>query len=276
MELNPMPGRDFRKMHGAGNDFIVAADPDGAWPRDPDSIRHLCDRRRGIGADGLILLSPCPDPGAADLAMAFFNCDGSRAGMCGNGLRCAALFAHLHLGSPGELRIATEAGVLAAAVLPDLARVRIEIPVLVTPRPVAIDPFRGWFVDTGVPHLVIALEGRQLADLDVVATAPPLRHHPRFAPAGCNVDFIAPGRPGDPIPIRTYERGVEAETLACGTGIAAAAVALAAFTDHRPPLAFRTAGGDLLQVDLPQARGIAPGSVSLVGPAAETFAGILP
>jgi len=271
-----MSRRDFRKMHGAGNDFIVAADPDGAWPRDPDAIRRLCDRRRGIGADGLILLSPGTEKGDADLAMAFFNSDGSRAGMCGNGLRCAALFAHRHLGAPCGLRIATDAGVLTAAVLPEGNQVRIGIPVLAPPRPVSVAQWRGWLLDTGVPHLVIPVDGPRLAGLDITAVAPGLRHHAQFAPDGCNVDFIAPGKPGDPVPIRTFERGVEAETLACGTGIAAAAIALAAFTDHCSPLAFRTAGGDLLTVEIAAAPGTVPESVALTGPAIEAFAGMLP
>jgi diaminopimelate epimerase len=261
----------FSKMHGAGNDFIVASDPDSLWPRDPGFIRRICDRRRGIGADGLILLAPARNPALADLAMAFFNCDGSRADMCGNGLRCAALYAHVHMDTPCELRIATDVGVLAASVLPEADGVRIQIPVLAPPRPVDVPPYHGWFVNTGVPHLVIPIDVG-LAELDIAAVAPPLRHHPRFAPAGCNVDFVNP-LPDKPVFIRTFERGVEAETLACGTGIAAAALALAAASAHPVPLLFQTVAGDILAVDVsasPHQRG----HVQLTGPAVEVFTGL--
>jgi diaminopimelate epimerase len=261
-------------MHGAGNDFIVAADPGHRGTRDPGFVRHACSRRLGIGADGLILLAPAPDPAIADLSMTFFNCDGSRADMCGNGLRCAALFAHSHMNTPCELRIATDAGILAATVFPETGRVRIQIPVLAPPRPVDIPPYRGWFVNTGVPHLVIPFDA-DLSSLDLAAIAPPLRHHAQFAPAGCNVNVIADDRvPGHPIGIRTFERGVEAETLACGTGIAAAALALATFTAHRSPLSFQTFTGERLDVDIPAASHPLE-HVLLTGPAVEVFTGTL-
>lgn len=260
----------FSKMHGAGNDFVVTA---AVLPRDRAFVRHLCDRRRGIGADGLILLSPASL--GTDLAVTFFNCDGSPAEMCGNGLRCAALYAHLRMHAAREQRIATEAGILAAIVMPELDRVRIQIPVLAPPRSVTVAGHSGWFVNTGVPHLVIPCLG-QLADLDLAQVAPPLRHHPSFAPAGCNVSFIVPGNcPEDPVAIRTFERGVEAETLACGTGIAAAALALAVAGQVLPPITFVTTTGDLLDVDFPTATTMIPGYVSLTGPATEVFAGTL-
>ncbi len=231
MHLPPIP---FRKMHGAGNDFIVIRDDASVFPdRDAPAIARLCTPHTGIACDGLILIRPPTTP-AADFRMVFVNPDGTPAGMCGNGARCAALFAREEGLAPAHMHIETPAGLHAADILPD-AQVRITFPPTVNPAPTLVPlspvpaqaslPPQAWFLDTGVPHAVIPVPLSDLPHLDLPRLGSWVRHHPAFAPAGTNADFIArPAAPSDPIPIRTYERGVEAETLACGTGITAAAL----------------------------------------------------
>ncbi len=237
--MPPLPSIPFRKMHGAGNDFIVVRDDAGAFPdRDAAGIARLCAPHVGIACDGLILLRPPTVPGSADFRMVFVNPDGSPAGMCGNGARCAALFAYEEGLAPASMRIETAAGLHTADILPG-SRVRIGFPPTVNPVPetitlplsqtlvslVSADDLEVHFLDTGVPHAVIPVPLDRLPSLDLPRLGSWVRHHPAFAPAGTNVDFIArPADPSAPIPIRTYERGVEAETLACGTGITAAAL----------------------------------------------------
>jgi diaminopimelate epimerase len=216
----------FTKVVGTGNDFIVV-----------DTIRHpvrslrsrwrsvsraVCDRHTGIGADGLLVLEPSR---RANARMRVFNPDGSEADMCGNGARCVARYLEEVI-RENPMRIETRAGVLAATVrgrrvaiqMTDPTDLRLGLPVAVEGRTLRVG-----CVDTGVPHAVIAV--RQLDAVDVARTGRALRYHRAFAPRGTNVDFIQadPRRPGR-IRIRTYERGVEDETLACGTGVAAAAV----------------------------------------------------
>ena len=263
----------FSKMDGAGNDFVVVDCSESAYVFTADSIRKICDRRRGIGADGLILLSRSRIPGCAQVVMEFFNCDGSRAELCGNGLRCAALFAHEHrLTREPSITFATGGGELAAEVI-GRDMVRIELPVTedfeVHEHTAGYTVFKG---AVGVPHAVVRMDGLERAD--ILRPGRELRYHEAFAPAGVNVDFLEFGHDfSEPVLIRTYERGVEDETLACGTGIASSARVLAKFFHAPADLTFRTRSGDLVKTHLPEGDA---GRIILTGPAVEVYRGTAP
>jgi len=244
-----MKGTVFYKMTGSGNDFVML---DGRstrpeqWPR--DRIVALCDRRAGIGADGLVILTPDePDT----VRMTFFNSDGSRAAMCGNAALCSArLAAHLELGPATGMRLLTDAGVVETRCLEHPAQAEIRLPDALVPKPVppiAREPGERaiWLGTVGVPHLVVLVD--DVRSVDVIGRGRPLRHHPAAGAEGANVNFVSePGGRTEPWLIRTFERGVEGETLACGTGTVAAAVALAAQCGLPLPLEFRSWGGELL------------------------------
>ena len=266
----------FSKMNGAGNDFVVVNRAVAPYVFTEESIRRLCDRRRGIGADGLILLSASRVPGCGQVVMEFFNCDGSRAELCGNGLRCAALFAHEHhLAEGPRITFTTGGGELSAEVL-SADQVRIELPV--TEDFEACGDVCGFAVfkgAVGVPHAVVRMDGLARRD-DVVRLGRELRRHEAFAPAGVNVDFIEFGQDfRDPVVIRTYERGVEDETLACGTGVASSARVLAKFFHAPAELTFLTRSGDLVRTQLPGDSGDAR-KIILTGPAVEVCRGTAP
>jgi diaminopimelate epimerase len=279
--MNPI--LKFSKMHGAGNDFIVVDDRSLAWPRSREFIAGICDRRRGVGADGLILLSGASPRSRNESAfdkenrfrMDFFNSDGRMAETCGNGLRCAALFAVVRMNSAEKVFFETGAGESRAEVLAG-ARIRVELPLRTNPVEMSIDGFSAFFVDTGVPHLVVEVE--ELVDFDVELNGGRLRRHPDLAPDGANVDFIEFQRDSNGVAsLRTFERGVEGETQACGTGAAAAAVCAVVFLGEKTPLRFKTKGGDVLTVDFSPKGGIVAGETRLflTGPAVEVCHGEL-
>ena len=256
----PIP---FWKMHGAGNDFILVDDRSRGFPAgDPAFILRLCDRRRGIGAEGLLLIQPSSN---ADFRMRFFNPDGSEADMCGNGARCIARLACEIGAAPADMRIETAAGPVRAEVIPPL--VRLHLP---PPRDWRLNLSMAWegrnltvhFVNSGVPHAILVVEN--LAAVNVTALGAAIRRHKLFAPAGTNADFIQVTGP-DSLAVRTYERGVEAETLACGTGVVAAALVAERLELVRAPVRVKTAGGDILEV------GLRP--LTLTGPAEHSFRG---
>ncbi|OGV56948.1 MAG: diaminopimelate epimerase [Lentisphaerae bacterium GWF2_52_8] len=260
----------FTKMHGAGNDFIVMHGAEAKLS--PGFIRSVCHRQRGVGADGLILLSPGTPP--ADLQMNFYNNDGLPAGMCGNGLRCAGLYAwEKKLVQKNEMLFDTGAGRLGAEIC-GKGLVRIELKLLEPFRALNVAGWTLYFGNTGVPHAVVPLP--DALSIDVATEGRTLRNHAAFAPAGTNVNFISlPADTSAPILIRTYERGVEAETQACGTGITAAAVSAALFLDRKPPLRFITTNSDVLTVDMSIADNIVSG-IRLTGPALSVFEGEIP
>ena len=259
----------FVKMHGAGNDFVMVDGRNLAGPLTPTTVAALCDRRTGIGADGLIVLGAARSP-AADFVMTYFNADGYPAEMCGNGARCSVAFAHAIGLTERNCRFDTDAGTLDGGLLDDGT------------VDVALPPWRDLELDvqltespwptvhrcnTGVPHLVIPVD--DVTDLPVAEWGRRLREDPLFAPAGTNVNWIAPTADGTGYRIRTYERGVEAETLACGTGASAAAVVMCQLNEATSPVTMFTRGGDRLvvSVDL-QAHGL-----RLRGPAETSFRG---
>jgi diaminopimelate epimerase len=262
----------FSKMHGAGNDFIVAENTDGRWPADSDFIRNICDRRRGVGADGLLLLSN--DGGDCDVVMRFFNCDGSEADMCGNALRCAGIFAYRNIVQKKELTFKTGAGNLEAKIIDDNS-VQIGIPVLEQFKEFSIDGRKVYKGNTGVPHAVLFLDECEMRELDIDSEGAAIRNNGLFAPEGANANFVClPDNFSSPALIRTYERGVEGETQACGTGIAAAAVCSRNFAGRELVPSFITLHKDVLTVELIVKDNIVNG-VRLLGPALEIFKGSL-
>jgi len=261
----------FLKMHGAGNDFIMVAGDDLPKEQvlDGETITALCDRRLGIGADGLIIIGS-GRPHVTDFRMTYFNADGGEAEMCGNGARCSVAFAaERHLCGP-ECRFDTQVGVLTGQIhAPTDITVsltgwtELDLGVALSDSPWT----RHCTCNTGVPHLVIPVS--EIEDLDLTRWGPAFRHHELFAPAGTNVDWVARDPHSDEFQLRTYERGVEAETLACGTGAAAAAVVLCHLGRARSPVAVRTRGGDLLWITVDTERGL----LFLRGPAIISFKG---
>ncbi|HNX80659.1 MAG TPA: diaminopimelate epimerase [Candidatus Omnitrophota bacterium] len=226
-----MSGLVFTKMVGTGNDFIVIEN--GLTIIQPHRrtklIQCLCDRKYGIGADGVLFLEKSKK---ADLRMRIINSDGSEAEMCGNGARCAVLYAHnrLALKNKKNIRLETRAGIIDSEVhkdsvkvkLTDPHKLKLDIPLVVNGRKLRVN-----FINTGVPHVVVFTEG--LGSIGVVAIGRAIRNHPYFAPRGTNVNFIEVlGK--NSIAVRTYERGVEDETLACGTGSTASALIFASKT----------------------------------------------
>jgi diaminopimelate epimerase len=206
----------FNKYEGAGNDFIIVKNsPELIDHSDNQLIRNLCDRRFGIGADGLMLVEEYE---GYDFRMFYYNSDGSAGEMCGNGARCASHFAMSHMTGFHDLTFMAGDGLHTAR--PDgPGRTEISIRDVSEIR----ETPDGVLVNTGVPHLVVFTEDCDTTD--VVKTGQNLRQSPAYAPAGVNVNFasVARGR----LHVRTYERGVEDETLACGTGITASAIAAA-------------------------------------------------
>jgi diaminopimelate epimerase len=239
----------FFKLSGSGNDFLALAEP--ARTPTEGEIRAWCRRGVSVGADGLFVLRR--EGGA--VAMDYWNADGLPADLCLNGTRCAARLA-FHLGwAEGRVRIAT-AALDAEATRLDDARVALALPAPNEPRARTVEiegrAWSGWFVEVGVPHFVLPWP-ESLAGAPVALLGRALRRAPDFAPAGANVNFARFPDPGT-VEIRTYERGVEDETLSCGTGVLAAAAVGIALGRSRPPLAVRTASGiDLaVSVDDPQ------------------------
>jgi diaminopimelate epimerase len=234
----------FFKVSGSGNDFLALAEP-GEVPG-PERIRAWCRRGTSLGADGLFILRRRE----GSVGMDYFNSDGHPADLCLNGTRCAAQLA-FHLGwAEGTARIETGAGQVEARRL-DEARTAVELPFPAEePREVTVEvegrPYTGFFLLVGVPHFVLPWpEG--LGDVPVVPLGRALRHHPAFAPAGANVNFIRfPERYR--MEIRTYERGVEDETLSCGSGILASAATGLMQGRAALPLRVTTQGGFELEV----------------------------
>lgn len=261
----------FTKMNGAGNDFILFDNRAGPLALEPAHIVRLCDRHRGIGADGLIALIPCTS-GRADWAWQFFNSDGSAGEMCGNGARCFARFVQKTLGLKQNFTFETGAGVITAAFAGERVTVNLTQPKdLRLDQTVALSTGAATIhsVNTGVPHAVLYVPD---ADRAMVQTlGPEIRRHPHFGPRGTNVNFVQILGPNE-IRVRTFERGVEGETLACGTGVTAAALVSARVHHFTSPVEVRVQGGETLGVSF---RDLGTGfdEVRLSGPAEFVFEG---
>ena len=244
-------GVAFFKMTGSGNDFVFL---DGRvhrpeqWPR--ERIAALCDRRRGVGGDGLVILTP---EGQNAVRMIYHNSDGGRASMCGNAALCSSrLAARLGLADPAGMRLLTDAGTYEARCIGPGHLAEIHLADFLAPaRLEEISPLDGERIlgvaTVGVPHLVALVDDIEAVDIEHRGRE--LRFHPALGEAGANANFVAaPSEPGAPWLIRTYERGVEGETLACGTGTVAAAVAVAMTGRGELPMHFRSRGGSPLSV----------------------------
>jgi len=241
----------FTKMSGTGNDFIIIDNRllQLKKERGRELARLACRRKISVGADGLILIEN--DIGA-DFKWQFFNADGSEAEMCGNGARCAARFALLKdIVQKQRMSFRTLAGLIEAEVLGERAKVRMTHPhSLEIDIPVKLDNclLNLNFINTGVPHAVFFAQSEsQLEDIDVLGLGRSIRFHQRFEPAGSNADFVYVRGPHN-IVIRTYERGVEDETLACGTGSIAGALAAAAKDFVVSPVDVQTRSGESLVI----------------------------
>lgn len=262
---------EFTKMHGAGNDFIVIDEsklPNCALPSS-EQISFLCHRKRGIGADGLIVLKQ-EQPSDFDFRMIFYNNDGGRESMCGNGIRCASFYAYKYFNLNKKLKAQTDSGILCAEIISDYS-VKIEIPCKEKFREISVEGISLFFGNTGVPHAVIFADN--IDNIDIVKVGRFIRYHKDFQPRGTNVNFVSPiGDLGSTFHIRTYEKGVEDETLACGTGISASAICACLFRNARHLVKFQTTSGDALTVEIPE--GIHDlDKVFLTGPVAEVFSG---
>lgn len=245
-------GTPFFKMTGSGNDFVFV---DGRittladWPG--ERIAATCHRRTGVGADGLVLLEP-EAPGV--VRMHYFNADGGRAALCGNASLCSTrLAARLGLADPTGMTLRTDAGDLQTRCVGPGHMAELRFPAFPVPPRVDLEwaageTGRAWLGDIGVPHLIVLVE--ELATVDVAARGRALRYSPQFAPGGTNVNFVGVTHgPGGPEwRIRTYERGIEGETMACGTGTICAAFALAAEGLADLPVRMTTASGSELAV----------------------------
>jgi len=260
----------FHRVSGGGNDFILIDARDLDPSPAPDRLaRALCRRGLSLGADGLVWITAA---GTADLAVTYFNADGSRA-FCGNGTLCAARWAQVTAGLPAALQLETDQGVLDVKV--SGARVEMSVPPPSGWRDdLSLEPAglagQGVALNTGCPHLVVFC--RTLPDDAAFATsAPILRHHPALGPEGANVDFVAVQDPHR-LQVRTFERGVEAETLASGTGCLAAALAAASRSLAASPVVCQVRGGAPLKVRFVR-EGTTFSQVSLEGEARLVAAG---
>ncbi|MGH8045746.1 MAG: diaminopimelate epimerase [Chthoniobacterales bacterium] len=263
----------FTKMNGAGNDFVMLDNRAGSLALTGGQIAQLCDRHRGVGADGVLVVEPAAD--GADFRMRYYNADGGEAEMCGNGARCFARFARRVSGNDAEsISFETPAGVIGARCVGDDVQIDMGAPhSYATATTLNVDgvDLTVHSINTGVPHAVIFVDDLEATDVHHIGMA--IRRHPHFAPKGTNVNFVNVCGPGE-VAVRTYERGVEGETLACGTGVVACALIHHLECDAASPVSIVVRGGDTLRVGFE--RGETPGDfskVTLTGPADFVFDG---
>jgi diaminopimelate epimerase len=260
-------------MNGAGNDFVLIDNRSRTVRLGRDQVARLCHRQRGIGADGLFLLIPCASA-KADWAWEFYNSDGSTADMCGNGARCFARFVQRLTGARDRVTFETGAGVITGSFDGDRVTVNLTAPNglrLAERLELQGGPQVMHSLNTGVPHAVLFVTDADQAMVGQLG--PEIRHHAHFAPKGTNVNFVqllGPGR----IRVRTYERGVEGETLACGTGVSASALIAARLHNFTSPVRVRVQGGDDLEVGF-RRDGDGFQGVQLTGPAEFVFDGVI-
>ena len=255
----------FTKMNGAGNDFVLIDNRSGSIRLSREAIVRLCHRQQGAGADGLILLVPNRS-GKAEWAWEFYNNDGSVAEMCGNGARCFARFIQRLTGAKERTCFETLAGVITATFHGDRVTVTLTEPKNEQLNQSVQTDSGKWIahsLNTGVPHAVVYVPDADKAMVQQLGAE--LRNHEHFKPKGTNVNFAQLLGPGS-IRVRTYERGVEGETLACGTGVTASALISARVHQFRSPVKVQVQSGDLLEVSFREENG-AFTEVTLNGPA---------
>ncbi|MCA6071134.1 MAG: diaminopimelate epimerase [Endomicrobium sp.] len=264
----------FSKLTAAGNDFVLIDNRKNiVAKKDYSNIaKKLCNRKYSIGADGLILLEKSA---AKDFKMKYFNSDGSHASMCGNGGRSVAKFAYSLGVVDAKMTFETDAGIINAEILPcdnvkldlyDPKDLKQNIKIKVDKKKFDVD-----FINTGVPHAVIFVD--DVENINVFKYGREIRRHKTFAPAGTNVDFVEVAK-DNTLLVRTYERGVEDETLACGTGVTASGIISVLKGFAKAPVNIIARGGDKLSVSLRNTNNIVK-NVVLEGPAVISFKGIV-
>jgi len=234
----------FTKMNGTGNDFIIIDNRDLRIPKTEMAglAKRLCHRQFSVGADGMIFIE---NSEAADFRWQFYNGDGSEAEMCGNGARCAARYAFVRGIAPALMQFETIAGLIEARMVGNNVKIRLTPPSdIILSRSIEIDGKEREIhsINTGVPHIVHFVENNSVTPVKKWGSL--IRHHRLFEPAGTNVNFVQ--MPDRELHVRTYERGVEDETLACGTGAVASALIAALHGHVTSPVKVRTSGGDEL------------------------------
>jgi diaminopimelate epimerase len=244
----------FFKFSGSGNDFIIIDNRDKVVDEAhlKDFITKVCRRQMAVGADGLILVE---NSDRVDFKWRFYNSDGGRAEMCGNGARCTARFAYLNQIAGVEMSFETDAGIVSAHVLGERVKIKMPDPSDIKPDFQIELEDGSWTVssiNTGVPHVVVEID--DIDEIDVYKLGREIRYHPNFVPAGVNANFIS-SLTDDRIAIRTYERGVENETLACGTGAIAAALMTASKSGIKSPVNLLTKSGVELTVHFQEKNG---------------------
>ena len=257
---------EFTKMSGAGNDFIFLGPEYASFAvRAQELARQLCARRASVGADGLVII----DTTGGGIFMHYFNSDGSEASFCGNGARCLVLFCAVKGIAKGRIEFRSRSGSHTGEVVDRGVRIGMRPPHFI--RDLVIgdggEEYHVFLVEAGVPHAVVFTEDVRRVDVEHVGHA--IRHNRIFGTEGTNVDFVEP-EGGEPFAIRTYERGVETETLACGSGCVAAACALRLKGCADRLVSLRVASGDVLSVELPETES---DDAYLVGPARIVFEG---
>ncbi|HRP08353.1 MAG TPA: diaminopimelate epimerase [Gemmatimonadales bacterium] len=245
----------FHKVTGSGNDFVML---DGRTVRHEDwpaeRIAAICDRRQGVGSDGMVIIDPVAE---GEIRMTYWNADGSLAAMCGNAALCSTrLAAALEMVDPAAMTLHAGAGSYSTRCVGEGDQAELLLGELAVPRPVEIPLAPGErsirLGVVGVPHLVVEVD--DVSAVDIATRGPELRSHPLAGPAGANANFYSltsssSGTGGEAgWLLRTWERGVEGETLSCGTGTVAAALAIAARGLDQLPIRFRSSGGQLLSV----------------------------
>ena len=271
-------GLPIYKMTGSGNDFVMVDGRVSApeqWST--SDIRAACARGTGVGADGVVFLLPGSAPGS--VRMIYFNSDGSRAAMCGNAALCSTRLAgRLGLAGTSDMRLETDAGTYDSRVAPAPDQAELGLAPMAAPRAVeqillGAGERRLALGLVGVPHLVLVVE--DVDRIDIMGRGRELRTHPALGPEGANVNFLSPAGDAGGWRMRTYERGVEAETLACGTGSVAAACALDAWELSPLPTVIHTRSGRRLEVRATRRPGGDYGDVWLIGEARLVFRGVL-
>jgi diaminopimelate epimerase len=256
----------FTKLSATGNDFILIDNREKIFTGNEVALFHqLCQRRTGIGADGILLIEKNP---ARDFTMRYFNADGCESEMCGNGARATAYFAFRRKLAPQKMDFEVFRQDYHALVTGKTVRLRMRKPtgLQITPGILAeAGMSEGGFINTGVPHYVIFVD--DVERVDVVGLGRKYRHHAFFAPAGANVNFVKV-LGASHLQMRTYERGVEDETLACGTGTVAAAVIAHLQKQIAFPMSVTTRGGELKVYGDPSLE-----NLELEGEVQEVFAG---
>lgn len=259
----------FSKLQGTGNDFILIDNRKKTFERfigsKPvrEAVGKICQRKRGIGADGLILIEGSK---VADFKWQFFNSDGSTAAMCGNGSRCAARFAFENGIAKERMKFETLAGVVEAKVKRRDVKVKLTKPYDLRLN-LTVEGIKGHFINTGVPHFVAFVD--RLEDVNVKDVGRRIRFSELFKPIGTNVNFVEVKL--DKIFVRTYERGVEDETLACGTGSVASALISAKVFNVKSPIEVVVRSGERLKVYFDEEME----NVYLEGPTTWVYDGVL-